>query len=58
MKTFLFAFLYPIPGAKMYRPQTVEIKADTRENAKVKFISLYPHVKITEILEKEEKENV
>ena len=42
-------------GARFYRPKTVEIKADDREDAKIKFKEMYKDVKITEILEKEQK---
>lgn len=38
----------------MYRPKTIEIKAKDKNEAKAKFKVLYPDVKMTEILEKEE----
>ena len=54
MKKYLITFLYPIPGARMYRPKSIEIEAASREEAEAKFKVLYPNIQITKTLEKKD----
>lgn len=52
MKQYLITYLAPILGARFYRPQNIELKADSRNDVIDQFKKLKPNTVIVSVLER------